>query len=102
MNIRFKVAYHESAIKDYNEAFYWYELNETRLGLRFLKQMREKISIIQSAPETYGEKSKRGFREVSLPDFPYSIVYKIQPRQKVVFISSIHHHKQHPKKKFRK
>ncbi len=77
-------------------------MQEDGLGDRFLKQMRDKIEHIIDNPEAYGAKSKKGYREATLKDFPYSIVYKILTPKNAIFISSIHHGKLHPNKKFRK
>ena len=98
---QYSLIFHFDAVKDYVDAYHWYQLQEMGLGDRFLRQMRLKIEQILDQPATYGMKSKKGYREATIKDFPYSIVYKIHP-ENIIFISSIHHEKLHPNKKFRK
>ena len=68
--------FHAQAELDYDNAYYWYELQEPGLGERFLDEVRGKLKKIVAHPETYGVKSRKTYREASLKDFPYSIVYK--------------------------
>ena len=88
--------------QDYSEAYAWYEEREKGLGERFLKAVRKKIEEIILHPEVYSSKSHKKFREAKVDFFPYLITYKINKRRKEIYISSIHHTKKHPKKKFRK
>ena len=94
--------FHAQAELDYDNAYYWYELQDPGLGEQFLDEVRGKLKKIVAHPETYGVKSRKTYREASLKDFPYSIVYKIRPDMNAIFISSIHHERKHPNKKFRR
>ena len=94
--------FHPLTQQDYNEAYTWYEEKQKGLGERFLTAFRKKIEEIALNPEAYGSRSKKKFREAHLDFFPYLIVYKINKRDKVIYISSIHHTKKHPTKKYRK
>ena len=93
---------HPLAVEDYKEAYAWYEDRQAGLGERFIKAVRFKIDEIVQHPETYGSRDRKEFREAMIDFFPYLIVYKIQKRKKLIFISSIHHSKKHPRKKYRK
>jgi len=57
---------------------------------------------IKQHPETYGSRDRKEFREAMVDYFPYLIVYKIHKRKKLIYISSIHHTKKHPRKKYRR
>jgi hypothetical protein len=72
------------------------------LGERFIKAVRHKIEQITLAPEAYSVKVNKKFREAKVEFFPYIIVYKINKRARVIYISSIHHSRKQPRKKYRK
>lgn len=98
----YAVVFHEAVAIDYNEAYAWYEEQQKGLGEKFLAEISYKVQQIKSNPTTYGVKSKQGYHEAVIIKFPYSIVYKIYRKQNLVLITSIHHHKKHPRKKYRK
>jgi hypothetical protein len=93
--------FHPLVQQDYNEAYEWYEDRQAGLGERFLKAVRHKIEEIAFQPESFGSRSSKRFREAQVDYFPYLIVYKIKKRKGIIFISSIHHTKKHPRKKYR-
>lgn len=97
----YSVVFHEDVAADYNEAYAWYEEQQKGLGEKFLAEINTKVQQIKSNPATYGVKSKPGYHEAVIIKFPYSIVYKIYRKQSLVLITSIHHHKKHPRKKYR-
>ncbi len=61
-----------------------------------------KINQILLHPHHYSSKGNGTFREVSVDCFPYQIVYKINNDKQEIYISSIHHAKKSPKRKYRK
>jgi mRNA-degrading endonuclease RelE of RelBE toxin-antitoxin system len=69
---------------------------------RFLLAVRTKLNEIAKRPEAFGERSKKGYREAKVDSFPYSIVYNIYKKERVIFVNSVHPHKKHPHKKYRK
>jgi plasmid stabilization system protein ParE len=93
---------HPLTKQDYDEAYDWYEGKQKGLGERFLKAVRKKIEEIVLHPESYGSKGNIKFREAEVDIFPYLLVYKLNKRKKEIYISSIHHSKKHPRKKYRK
>ncbi|MBD0331725.1 MAG: type II toxin-antitoxin system RelE/ParE family toxin [Chitinophagaceae bacterium] len=94
--------FHAEVKTDYDEAYVWYESQEEGLGEKFLAAVRNKIEEIVISPETYGERTEKGYREAVVDGFPFSIIYTVYKKKKEIFISSIHHHKKNPKKKYRK
>jgi hypothetical protein len=60
-----------------------------------------RIQQITDAPESY-HYCKAPYREVATEIFPYVIVYKINKRKKMIYISAIYHTKRNPKYKYRK
>lgn len=98
----FRIEFHGEVSKDYNEAYDWYEQQKPGLGERFLSAVRTKLEQVALHPETYGQKTKKGYREARLDDFPFIIVYKIYYRNGVILINALHHQSKHPRKKFRR
>ena len=98
----YTVRLHPKADKDFIQAYAWYEEQKEGLGERFILTVREKMEAIANNPETFGSRDNPSFREALLQTFPYIIVYKIYMRKEEIFISSIHHAKKHPKKKYRR
>ncbi len=98
----FHLEFHPDTSGDYDEAYAWYEDKTEGLGEQFLADVRNKIKVIFANPEIFSVKSKQGYREAKLDDFPYTVVYRILKKRKVIFISSIHHQSRHPRMKYRK
>jgi mRNA-degrading endonuclease RelE of RelBE toxin-antitoxin system len=98
----YSIVYHKEVAIDYNEAYYWYEAHQKGLGEKFLIAIRDKTQQILSNPEAFSIKSKPGYHETIVNGFPYVIVYRIYKKQSRILITSIHHQKKHPRKKYRK
>jgi plasmid stabilization system protein ParE len=98
----FTILLHPDVEKDYGEAYTWYENQLEGLGENFIAAVRSKLEHIAAKPTIYSSKTKTNYREAKVNGFPFLIVYKVIMKKKVVFVSSIHHMKKHPKKKFRK
>ncbi|TXJ22566.1 MAG: type II toxin-antitoxin system RelE/ParE family toxin [Chitinophagaceae bacterium] len=99
MNYRYVM--HEEAVKDLVEAYLWYEKQREGLGGEFLSAIRNIVLRISLNPEVFAERSNRGYREAMVRKFPYSVVFSVYKRKKEIFISSVHHHKRDPYKKYR-
>jgi len=87
---------------DFEEGYIWYEERLKGLGERFINAVEAKIKKILQNPEAFSRKGIKSFREAGVDRFPYLIVYKISKRKKEIYITSIHHKKKHPRKKYRK
>lgn len=98
----YTAAFHATTATDYNDAYIWYETQQEGLGEKFLAAVRGKLNKILDNPEIFGVKLRPGYHEALVDGFPYSIVYRINKKQKIVFINSIHHQRKHPRKKYRK
>jgi mRNA-degrading endonuclease RelE of RelBE toxin-antitoxin system len=97
----YQLLFHPDADKEYRDAYQWYEQERKGLGERFEKMVEQRLQQIAAHPENYGF-SKKMYREVSTNIFPYSIVYKLNKRKKVIYIAAIYHAKRNPKGKYRK
>jgi len=103
MNLEeFVIDFHPDVELDYYNAYSWYEQQQEGLGDRFLLRVREKLNIIKRSPEVFGVKSRLGYREATINEFPYLIVYKVYKKMNRVFVISIPHEKMSARNKYRK
>jgi hypothetical protein len=99
--MRYTYWLHEKIQKYLNEGFAWYEDKLEGLGYEFLTAVENRIIEVVGHPETFGSKGNPRYREALVKKFPYVIVYRIYKKKKEIFISSIHHTKKSPKRKYR-
>jgi plasmid stabilization system protein ParE len=92
---------HQKAAIEYADAFEWYENEQKGLGKRFIDIVDKRVMQICANPEhfsfAFGE-----YRQATVEGFPFTIVYKFFPERQFVHISSIHHNRRSPRRKFRK
>lgn len=92
---------HEKAHLEFVEAFEWYEMRQTGLGVRFMENVEQRLLQISDHPEYYG-KHYRNYRQVKVEEFPYVIVYEYFPRKKSIFVVAIYHIKRRKKGRHRR
>ncbi len=97
----FTFVFDTSAIEEYEEAIIWYGAHSVSAMNNFIKSVNSKIDDICIAPTLYRNRYRK-YREATLSRFPYSIVYLIDEKAKIVSITSIYHHKRNPKRKYKK
>ena len=89
------------ALAEYMEAIAWYGERSDVAYDNFISEVDKKITDICTAPTSF-RNSYRKYRKTSLKTFPYSIVYLLDEKLKLVTITSIYHHKRSPKRKYKK
>jgi len=82
--------YLPEARDDIDAAYVHYESRQTRLGDRFLDELRRIIGLIEGNPLLYGEVFD-GVRASTLRRFPYVVYYREQSGQ-VLIIEVRHGH----------
>jgi plasmid stabilization system protein ParE len=97
----FSYRLHEEAHQEFIEAYEWYELRQTGLGVRFMERVEDRLLEISDHPEYYG-KHHGNYRQVKVEEFPYVIVYEFLSRKKVINILAIYHVKRRKKGRYRK
>lgn len=65
-NMAYSLSFHNEAENDFDAIYNWYESQDIKLAERFSAQLDTKLGQILEAPETYGAKSKKGYREATL------------------------------------
>ena len=88
----YRIELHPAILEELIKARQWYEDRSEGLGNRFIAAVEQRLEQIKRNPEQYAKK-KRKYREVSIPIFPYKIIYEVLKKEKIVFISYIIHSK---------
>jgi plasmid stabilization system protein ParE len=88
------------AQKEIIQAWEWYEERQQSLGNRFLKEVINKIRLIEQNPERYATRYK-SYKETTVPVFPFLIIYSLNHKKKSIRIVSVFHTSLNPKKKFK-
>ena len=97
----YTLVFNSEAEQEYREAYEWYEAHLVGLGDRFETEIENQLLKIISNTQAY-HFSKGNFREASIAQFPFSIVYKVNTRKQIIYISAIYHSSRDPKSKYRK
>ena len=97
----YELIFHPEANIDFIDANIWYEKKQENLGIRFTEAVNNLIGLILKQPELF-HIVKQNFREASVAIFPYTIVYRVNKRKRIIMIAAIYHAKRNPHLKFRK
>lgn len=97
----YRIVLHQEAEKEYEASYVWYELRQEGLGERFITLVKKKLAEVAERPESYPKK-KGQYREIPVDVFPYTIVYVVDKKRKIVLVSAIYHSSRDPLKKYRK
>ena len=95
----YKVVLQPGAQDDIDDAFNWYEDQQTGLGELFLKELVQFYKKLELNPEIFSKAAKH-YRQAVLARFPFVIIYEITKTE--VHIYSVFHTSRNPKEKFRK
>ena len=86
-------AFHSAAVRELEEAAFFYESRVTGLGRSFLDEVQRTVTLIERYPDA-GATLGRGLRRVRVDRFPYSIVY--QRSVDGLVIVAVAHHRRRP------
>ena len=97
----YAIKLHSLAEKELEESYQWYEERSAGLGKRFMTEVNKRLERISLSPLSYAKK-QNNYREVLVDTFPFTIVYEVYEKQKVVFVSYIFHTKRNPLQKYKR
>lgn len=89
MNIEFL----PDADEDFREAARYYESEAPGVGLAFIVEVHQAISLLASHPRS-AKKVRGSIRKKPLPHFPYNLLYSIE--SDLIIIVAVAHHKRRP------
>ncbi len=99
--MKFEIEFHKLAMKEYVDAYNWYEDKRIGLGEKFIVEVRKQLEVVADKPYQFSIKRK-SYREARVGIFPYNIVYQIIKTDGLIYVAAIYHGKRNPNKKFRK
>jgi len=88
----------EPAQEDYETSLRWYAERSIQAAEGFIEAMEEALQLICEYPDRW-RNSYKNFHELELKNFPFSIIYHIEPSKQLIIVTSVYHHKKNPKKK---
>lgn len=92
--------YSSRAQKEIANAWAWYEEQQLDLGKKFIDELNHRLDSIEMNPEQCANRSGN-FREAIIRVFPFTIIYRINKRKKIIKINSVFHTSKNPKRKFK-
>ena len=87
------------AEEEIEESWKWCEERQTGLGDRFVGEVIHRLHQIEQHPERYPSRY-RSYRETMVNIFPFSVIYRINKKKKIVRIVSVFHTSRNPKHKY--
>jgi len=94
-----KIVFRDKALKETYSAYWWYENEKVGLGNLFLESIDYSIKALNTNPAAYQQVYKK-FHQIPLKKFPFILLYKIYPKEIVIF--AVFHTKRNPKNKYTK
>lgn len=91
-----KIAYHEDAVADIQEAIRYYSDISWRLVGHFESEFQGFIEKVSENPSYYHFASGSIYRRANLSRFPYRIIYRVDEETETVLIMVVCHNKRHP------
>lgn len=92
---------HDQAQEDYESAILWYAQGGQLTADKFIAAVDRVFELICAHP-TRWRKAGKHYRILSMPKYPYTIIYSIEEQNRLIVISAIHHDSKSPKSKYRK
>ncbi|HEX3023656.1 MAG TPA: type II toxin-antitoxin system RelE/ParE family toxin [Chitinophagaceae bacterium] len=96
----YQISFRKRAAAEYLESVVWYKERSQEAAKDFIKAINNKIDEIENKPDFF-RKTYKQFHEAKTLKFPFSIVYFIDEKKKLIVITSIFHQKRNPKIKFK-
>ena len=79
-----KVKIHELAVREFDDAIDWYEMQSSGLGKRFREQVKEQIKKIKTNPTWFLVEEEPVYKAF-IPKFPYKILYAVEEDSIVIW-----------------
>lgn len=94
---KLEIQVEETALKEIQDAYEWYESKSKKLGRKFLIALDASFNQIQKSPKAF--RSYKFHRQFPMKDFPYIILYEVSGS--ILYVDAVFHTKRNPKYKNR-
>jgi toxin ParE1/3/4 len=88
------VVFHPLAEQELLDAAIYYEEQKVGLGLEFLEEVEHAVNFLTQYSEA-GSKVRGSVRRLTLPKFPYFLLYRILENDQIRILA-VAHHKRRP------
>lgn len=88
-----RIEFHPAAIAELLEAQNWYEERSSDAARSFVSEFEWALEKIQEAPERW-RRHTAGTRRYYMPNFPFSIVYRVS--SECIVVIAVAHHRRRP------
>ncbi len=88
-----KINIHELAVKEFDEAIEWYEIQSKGLGKQFKKSVADQLKKIKENPNWFLRETDNIYK-VYVPKFPYKILFTFDKDSIVVIWAIAHMHRE--------
>ena len=86
-----KINIHELAVKEFDEAIEWYEIQSKGLGKRFKKSVTDQLKKIKENPNWFLRETDNIYKAY-VPKFPYKILFT-SDKDRIVIWTIAHMHR---------
>ena len=83
-------------LSDIEKALSYYDAISLDLGERFESELIDALTKIEIHPQHYFNLNEK-FRRISLQNFPYKLIYKIDESAMEIIVIGLFHHNKNPK-----
>lgn len=84
------VVFHPLAEQEFFDAATYYEEQKVGLGLEYLEEVEHAINFLTRYPEA-GSQVRGSVRRLTLPKFPYSLLYRVLENDQIRILAVAHH-----------
>lgn len=98
--MRYKYFINELATVDIEQSFIWYEARSKKAACNFLDEVDNAIEKVCINPKTGRNKHEDCF-EIRLTKYPFTLLYLVDEKKKIIIITGVFHNRRDPKKKYR-
>jgi toxin ParE1/3/4 len=82
--------FHPLAEQELIDAAAYYKEQKLELGLEYLEEVEHAINFLICYPEA-GSKIRGSVRRLTLPKFPYSLLYRVLENDRIRILAVAHH-----------
>ncbi len=94
--MKYTISILSDAVDDIDEAYLWYELNQSGLGMVFIRKVGEAFDSISKNPSGY-VKIYQETRRFLVHKFPYGIYYLTDTEKREIKVVGVIHFKRNPR-----
>jgi plasmid stabilization system protein ParE len=94
--MKYTISILSDAVSDIDEAYLWYELNQSGLGKIFIRNIEEAFDSISRDPSGY-VKIYQETRRFLVHKFPYGIYYLTDNNKREIKVVGVIHFKRNPR-----